>query len=85
MVTHNSSHINDEQTVDPIIGRALGAVRVATPSAIDGIVETLTSAFFDDPLWGPVFPDVTRRAAQAAAFWRLLATSAGQVPLDVCN
>lgn len=80
MDAHSTSHIDDDQTGDPNIGRALGAVRVATPSAIDGIVETLTSAFFDDPLWGPVFPDVTRRAAQAGAFWRLLASSAGRYP-----
>ncbi|MFI6449414.1 GNAT family N-acetyltransferase [Kitasatospora sp. NPDC050543] len=54
--------------------------RVATPTDIDAIVETLTSAFFEDPLWGPAFPDVERRAAQAAAMWRLYVTSALRYP-----
>jgi GNAT superfamily N-acetyltransferase len=80
MNAHNSSHTDDFQKVDPIIGRTLGDVRVGTPSTIDGIVETFTSAFFDDPLWGPVFPDIARRAEQASAFWRLLATSAARYP-----
>lgn len=40
------------------------------------MVATLTSAFFEDPLWGPAFPEVGRRAEQAAAMWRLYATSA---------
>ncbi len=80
MDTDNSSQLNDAQIVDPVIGLTLSAGRVATSSDINGIVETLTSAFFNDPLWGPVFPDATRRAAQASAFWRLLATSAGRYP-----
>jgi GNAT superfamily N-acetyltransferase len=80
MDTDDSSQTNDDRMVDPVIGLTLGAIRVATPWDIDGIVKTLTSAFFNDPLWGPVFPDATRRAAQASAFWRLLATSAGRYP-----
>jgi len=80
MIADDSSHIHDSQRANSIIGHSLGTVRVATSSDIDGIVETFTSAFFDDPLWGPVFPDVTRRAAQAAAFWRLFATSAIRYP-----
>ena len=51
-------------------------VRVSTRADIDAIVATLTTAFLDDPLWGPAFPDRDRRAAQAAALWRLCATSA---------
>lgn len=47
--------------------------RIATAADIDRVVETLTSAFFSDPLWGPVFPDETRRADQAGALWRLYA------------
>ncbi|MHA6765303.1 GNAT family N-acetyltransferase [Streptacidiphilus sp. PAMC 29251] len=41
---------------------------------------TLTSAFFEDPLWGPAFPDAERRATQAAAMWRLYVTSALRYP-----
>lgn len=55
-------------------------VRVAALGDVDAIVATLTSAFFDDPLWGPTFPHVNRRAAQASALWRLLVTSAQRYP-----
>lgn len=51
------------------------SVRPATPEDVDGIVDTLTTAFFDDPLWGPAFPDPDRRARQASALWRLFVTS----------
>ncbi|MFE2537363.1 GNAT family N-acetyltransferase [Streptomyces sp. NPDC059371] len=54
--------------------------RVATPADIDGIVSTMTTAFFHDPLWGPAFPDESRRAVQAAAMWRLYVTSALRYP-----
>ncbi|MGW0962189.1 GNAT family N-acetyltransferase [Streptomyces gelaticus] len=50
--------------------------RVATSADIDAIVDTLTTAFFHDPLWGPAFPDPEHRAAQTAPMWRLYATSA---------
>ena len=55
-------------------------VRPATVADVDRVVGTLTTAFFDDPVWGPAFPDVERRAAQASAFWRLLVTSALRYP-----
>jgi GNAT superfamily N-acetyltransferase len=55
-------------------------VRVATRADIDAIVATLTTAFFDDPMWGPAFPDAGRREAQASALWRLLVTSALRYP-----
>ncbi|WP_224276566.1 GNAT family N-acetyltransferase [Streptomyces sp. LS1784] len=50
--------------------------RVATAADIDAVVRTLTTSFFHDPLWGPAFPDLQRRAVQAAAMWRIYATSA---------
>lgn len=50
--------------------------RVATSTDIDAIVDTLTKAFFHDPLWGPAFPDAEHRTVQWAAVWRLYATSA---------
>jgi len=56
------------------------SVRVAEPADIDAIVATLTTAFFDDPLWGPAFPDPGRRAEQAAVMWRMSATSALRYP-----
>lgn len=54
--------------------------RVATHADIDAIVATLTTAFFHDPLWGPAFPDASRRAEHAAAMWRLYVTSALRYP-----
>jgi len=57
-----------------------GSVRTATLADVDSIVGALTTAFFDDPLWGPAFPDVERRTEQASGFWRMLATSALRYP-----
>ncbi|GAA5022563.1 hypothetical protein GCM10025734_78900 [Kitasatospora paranensis] len=54
--------------------------RAAGPGDLDAIVGTLTTAFFHDPLWGPAFPDEEHRAEQAAAMWRLYATSALRYP-----
>ncbi|WP_434598956.1 GNAT family N-acetyltransferase [Streptomyces sp. A5-4] len=59
--------------------RAISA-RIANPANIDAIVSTMTTAFFHDPLWGPAFPDESRRAVQAAAMWRLYVTSALRYP-----
>src|SRR5882757_4089648 len=59
---------------------ATSPVRVSAPADVDAIVATITTAFFDDPLWGPAFPDRIRRAQQASAFWRLLVTSAQRYP-----
>ena len=55
-------------------------VRVSTPADIEEIVATMTTAFFDDPLWGPAFPDVERRVTQASAMWRLFVTSSLRYP-----
>ncbi|MFJ8062453.1 GNAT family N-acetyltransferase [Streptomyces sp. NPDC096142] len=54
--------------------------RTATAADIEPIVDTLTTAFFHDPLWGPAFPDKRKRAAQASALWRLCVTSALRYP-----
>lgn len=54
--------------------------RVAGAADVEAIVATMTTAFFDDPLWGPVFPDVGRRAVQAAGLWRLSVKSALRYP-----
>jgi GNAT superfamily N-acetyltransferase len=55
-------------------------VRTAGPADVDAVVATLTTAFFDDPLWGPAFPDVERRAEQASAFWRMFVVSGQRYP-----
>ena len=56
------------------------AARVATSADIDAVVSVFTSAFFHDPVWGPVFPDEGRRAEQAAVMWRVYAASALRYP-----
>jgi GNAT superfamily N-acetyltransferase len=55
-------------------------VRVATVVDVEPIVATMTGAFFDDPMWGPAFPDTARRAAQASAFWRVFIESSLRFP-----
>ncbi|WP_030437402.1 hypothetical protein [Actinoplanes subtropicus] len=57
-----------------------GTARVAGPADIDRIVAILTTAFFHDPLWGPAFPDVDRRAEQAAGLWRFYVTCVQRYP-----
>ncbi len=56
------------------------SARVATPADVDAVVAAITTAFFDDPLWGPAFPDPDRRAAQAERMWRLFVTSSMRYP-----
>ncbi|MEU6351344.1 GNAT family N-acetyltransferase [Streptomyces sp. NPDC047072] len=51
-------------------------VREATAADVDAVVDTFTTAFFHDPVWGPVFPDAERRAEQAAPMWRVYTTAA---------
>jgi len=57
-----------------------GPARVAGPADVDRIVEILTAAFFHDPLWGPAFPDLERRAEQAAGLWRFYVTCVQRYP-----
>jgi GNAT superfamily N-acetyltransferase len=65
---------------DPGPAAAPVAVRPATEADVDAITEAFTTAFFHDPVWGPVFPDESRRAAQAAIMWRAYAASALRYP-----
>ena len=57
-----------------------GTARVAGAADVDRIVEILTGAFFHDPLWGPAFPDLERRAGQAAGLWRFYVTCVQRYP-----
>ena len=45
--------------------------RVADPSDIGAVAETLAGAFFDDPVWGWAFDDPARRHDQHVALWTL--------------
>ena len=47
---------------------------------MDAITAAFTTAFFHDPVWGPVFPDEDRRARQASVMWRVYAVSALRYP-----
>ena len=55
-------------------------VRHAVPADADALTAALTTAFYHDPVWAPVFPDESRRAGQMAAMWRVYATSALRYP-----
>jgi len=50
--------------------------RVATERDLDGVTETLTAAFENDPLWGWAFPDRER----LASWWRFHVSSALRYP-----
>jgi ribosomal protein S18 acetylase RimI-like enzyme len=54
--------------------------RIATLTDTDAIVATISTAFFRDPLWAPVFPDEQQRIAQAEVMWRLHIASALRYP-----
>ncbi len=49
--------------------------RLATPEDHDAVVETITLAFMDDPVWSWAFPDAERRAEQYRVWWSMFATS----------
>lgn len=45
-------------------------MRVATSDDIDAVVETISTAFHNDPVWSWEFPDAARRQEQYTEFWR---------------
>lgn len=51
-------------------------VRPAAQADLDEITRILTSAFLDDPVWGPAFPDRVTRPQVAGVYWRYLAGEA---------
>jgi hypothetical protein len=54
--------------------------RRATPADVDAVTAAFTTAFFNDPVWAPVFPDESRRAEQSAPMWRVYAVAALRYP-----
>lgn len=50
--------------------------RVAGTADIEAVVQTVATAFFDDPLWAPIFADKRTRAQKMAALWRVYVASA---------
>jgi GNAT superfamily N-acetyltransferase len=53
-------------------------VRRATRSDIPAAVETISTAFQGDPMWGWAFPDPLQRPAQFRRWWNLYVTSAAR-------
>jgi GNAT superfamily N-acetyltransferase len=49
---------------------------IATEADRDAVMETIVSAFNDDPLWSWMFPDARRRSEQHAALFGLYVDSA---------
>jgi GNAT superfamily N-acetyltransferase len=56
------------------------AARQATRADVEAITAAFTTAFFNDPVWAPVFPDESHRAEQSAPMWRVYATAALRYP-----
>jgi GNAT superfamily N-acetyltransferase len=53
--------------------------RVATSGDAATVVETITQAFYDDPVWAWAFPDSARRAEHYRAWWAMgVASSTAQ-------
>ncbi len=56
------------------------AGRRALPGDLDEITRILTSAFLEDPVWGPSFPDRATRPQVASRYWRFMAEQALRFP-----
>lgn len=54
--------------------------RPATLDDVDEITRILTSAFLEDPVWGPAFPDPSTRPQVAGAYWRFMVGEALRFP-----
>jgi GNAT superfamily N-acetyltransferase len=52
------------------------ASRLATADDLDGVTETITLAFMQDPVWSWAFPQEHLREQQYLAWWRLFAAAA---------
>lgn len=47
-------------------------VRPPVATDVPEIARVLTEAFFDDPVWGPTFPDPELRRVQATEYWTFM-------------
>jgi GNAT superfamily N-acetyltransferase len=50
--------------------------RVAGPGDLDAVIDTITVAFHNDPVWSWAFPDADARPAQFRRWWPLLVQGA---------
>jgi predicted GNAT family N-acyltransferase len=51
-------------------------VRRATVDDSDAVLETIATAFYNDPFWSWVFPDDSQRAAQFRKWWKVFVDAA---------
>ena len=51
-------------------------VRRATVEDADAVLETIATAFYDDPFWSWVFSDDAQRAAQFRVWWKVFVDAA---------
>ena len=56
------------------------AIRRANTADLDEMTRILTSAFLDDPVWGPSFPDRATRPQVASQYWRFMVGEALRFP-----
>lgn len=55
--------------------------RVAGLDDVEAVTDTMVTAFFHDPVWGPYsFPDAGRRDEQSRPFWRVFIREAVRFP-----
>jgi ribosomal protein S18 acetylase RimI-like enzyme len=59
-----------------IVRRVNLTPRVARPSDLDAVINTITVAFHDDPVWSWAFPDAAARPAQFRRWWPVLVEGA---------
>jgi GNAT superfamily N-acetyltransferase len=58
------------------VPRVMPNTRRAGPADFDAVVDTITVAFHDDPVWSWAFPDEQRRPDQFRQWWPLFVESA---------
>lgn len=65
---------------DPGTPQVAHGIRVALASDTPEMARILTEAFFDDPVWGPAFPDESKRRSQAREYWAFVVAEALRFP-----
>lgn len=76
-MVHERHSAHDTVPSHGVSGRT---VRTATTSDVRDMAATLAEAFFDDPVWGPAFPEISKRRVQAEEYWRFVVNEAIRFP-----
>lgn len=78
---HRMDHeLPETRNTVPTTGAQNSNARTATAADVREMAHTLTEAFFDDPVWGPAFPDVAKRRLQAREYWAFVVEEAIRFP-----